>query len=721
MRDNQITLRRSKRLREKTEDDLKRTESDFKKTTTEKKLKPFKNSKTILPPKFSYKKQNQLKIRRSTRLQVKTQGKITKINNQSKLKEKDEIVNWSEWVAATATKNYLLDDGFLDVIQNKSSSVIKANPDYSKDIAKVVSSTTDTKGFVPSLLSYGNFFETKVVDLLKKDLGEKNTIDIHGNARSTERYRNTIKAINDGIPVIFQGVLRNYENKTYGVADIIIRSDWINKFLDINALSFEEYSIPASKLKGKYHYVIIDIKYKCLPLRSDGIHLRNDDNLKAYKSQLCIYNEALDKIQGYLPPHAFILGSKWKYTSKSRNFEGNSCFERLGKIDFLNLDESYIEKTRLAVEWVKNIRNNEYDLSKYPLERDELYPNMCNRHDYPYHAIKKTFAENNKDLTLLWNIGPKQRRIANSKGVYTWDDEKCSPETLGVTGKVKPRILRRILEANHSETRTIYPKYIENNYSDWKNLDGRKLELFVDFETTCSVFNELDDLPENKGLSLIFLIGAGFIHPITKEWTFVKFVVDEINESEENRICKEFVSFINILSEEFEIKDGISCWHYSNAEVSSWKRFEERNKNEYSVEWSDLLKVFLLEPIGIKGCLSYGLKVITKSFYEHGFIKTHYEDSCISDGADAAVGAFKANLECKKNGVLFSQHNLTQEIVKYNEVDCKVLQEILYYLRENHVDYSVAESIDYSVEENIDEEISKRKKRKILEFSDSDF
>ena len=293
-------------------------------------------------------------VRRSQRLknknvkQVPEQGHM--FNNEIGIPT-ETTIDWTQWIAATDTKNYMMDDGFLDLLQYKTNHVIKEKPEYAKDIGKMIGLSNNTSGFVPSLLGCGNLFETKVIQLLKTELGEKNTINIGGNhnARSEQKYKNTVSAIQRGIPLIFQGILRNYENKTYGVADIIIRSDWINKFLDVNALSRDELSIPAPKLKQNYHYVIIDIKYKCLPLRSDGIHLRNDANLKAYKSQLWVYNHALAKIQGYTPNYAFILGSKWKYTCKAENFEGSNCFERLGRIDFQDLDKSYIEKTDLAV------------------------------------------------------------------------------------------------------------------------------------------------------------------------------------------------------------------------------------------------------------------------------------------------------------------------------------------------------------------------------------
>ena len=635
--------------------------------------------------------------------------------NESLLKNQDEVIDWSSWFSATSTKNYLLDDGFLDILSTKSSSVINSNPDYSKDIGKMINLATNTTGFVPSLLNSGNTFERKVIELLTKELGVNNVRDIGGNynPRSTQKYRETINALNSGIPCIFQGILRNYDNNTYGVTDVLIRSDWINNFLDINALSQDELKVSAPKLNNpeknsvrfrrsknknvRYHYVVVDIKYKTLPLRSDGIHLRNDSIMKAYKSQLWVYNQALSKIQGYCPPYAFILGSKWKYTASNKTFKGNSCFERLGRIDYAKLDKEYIEKTRLAIEWLKDVKVNgdSWDLSKYPLPRDELYPNMCNRHDYPYHGIKRSFAENNSDLTLIWNIGPKQRRIANKNGIYTWEDKKCSPKTLGINGKMQSKVIGRILEANHSEVRNIYPKYVSNNFSDWKNQEGREIELYVDFETTCSVFSEMEELPLSTGEGLIFLIGAGYIHPITKEWTFNKFVVNSIDEDEEFRICQEFINFVDELKRTYNINKSLPLWHFSHAEPSFWKRAFERNNRKITktikrrsenMEWADLMKVFLIEPIGVKGCLSYNLKTLSKNFHKHGYISTTWdaEGSCV-DGADAAVGAFRANLECLKNRTSFADHSLTLDIIKYNEVDTKVLQEILDYLREHHI------------------------------------
>ena len=97
--------------------------------------------------------------------------------------------------------------------------------------------------------------------------------------------------------------------------------------------------------------------------------------------------------------------------------------------------------------------------------------------------------------------------------------------------------------------------------------------------------------------------------------------------------------------------------------------------------------MFRSEPIGIKGCLNYGLKTVAKTFHKHGYIKTIWDSgsNCL-DGADAAVGAYKIEKKTKILNIPFSSDPLSKEIVKYNEVDCKVLYEIIYYLRTYHID-----------------------------------
>jgi len=602
-------------------------------------------------------------------------------NKTKKVLTNDDVTDWKLWVAATSTRNYLLDDGFLDVLKENSGALTKVKQDYQNKFVETIG-RENSNSFVTSIMNQGIKFEKKVIQLLSQMVKPGDFVNIGGdiNPRSYDKYLKTLESIKSGIPVIYQGILRNYSNQTYGVPDLLIRYDYLAKIFK---------NPPKISKFPKNKYVVVDIKFKTLHFKCDGIHLRNDGPMKAYKSQLCVYNEALSIMQNYKSNCAFILGWKWKYVSKTVEYRGDNCFDKLGKIGYASGDKEFVQKTHEAIRWVRDVRQNswKWDLSKTPLPREELYPNMCNRYDYPYHSIKAKFAEDIEEISLVWKCGPKQRKIAHDNGIYSWKDPKCSAEAFGIGGEYTSTILDRILEANSSVSDIIVPKYISNNFCNWKNRG--QLEFFVDFEMTCSVFTEFDDLPYADGESLIFMIGVGYITP-GNEWIYKDFTVKYLTQSEELNICQEFLEYISQIAAEYESFESPALHHWSHAEPSAWKRAIQRHQID-SHYWSDLnwvddLKIFHNEPVGINGCLNFSLKNVAKTLHGHGCIKTTWDEygSC-ADGADAAVGAYKIDKEISKNNLLFTDHPLTSEIIRYNEVDCKVLQEIIEYLRGNHV------------------------------------
>ena len=50
----------------------------------------------------------------------------------------------------------------------------------------------------------------------------------------------------------------------------------------------------------------------------------------------------------------------------------------------------------------------------------------------------------------------------------------------------------------------------------------------------------------------------------------------------------------------------------------------------------------------------------------------------------AMVGAWRANGLAQNEGRKLLDYDIMKLIGKYNEVDCKVMQEILYYIRDKH-------------------------------------
>ena len=97
--------------------------------------------------------------------------------------------------------------------------------------------------------------------------------------------------------------------------------------------------------------------------------------------------------------------------------------------------------------------------------------------------------------------------------------------------------------------------------------------------------------------------------------------------------------------------------------------------------WYDLLRdVIQAEPVVVKGAFSFSLKSIARSMRANGLIATDWGDG-LADGAGAMAGAWNAAVEAKRRGVVLGDTDTMREVARYNEVDCRVMAEILDYLR----------------------------------------
>ncbi len=612
--------------------------------------------------------------------------------------------DWTQWVSATQTRNYLHNDPVLDWIKTNYSPFVTKNPVYTQKILKAVSSHKSHHNFTEFIMEQGNIFESQVIRLMCNKFGADMIKAIGGelNARSPDKVQETLDAMNQGVPFIHGGLLHNPENQTYGIPDLLVRSDWLNKLVTIKPLSKTEYRLSATRLTDplnlgkspKYHYRVVDVKFTTLSLRSDGVHLLNSRSFPAYKSQLWIYNEALARMQGYKPSEVYLLGRRWRFTSRGETFIGTSCFDRLGVINYITVDSDYPSRTLKAIQWVKDVNKEEsrnWNVLKVPLERPELYPNMSNSHDYPWHSVKKKMADEIGEITTLWMVGVKNRKRAHDSDVYKWTDPRCTTEVLGVNGEYTSRILKKMIDINRPRkkrrVRKIRPSRIKNNFQSWKN--PQKVEFYVDFETVNDILTDFSDMPAVKTTSLIFMIGVGHINPLSGKWSYCNFVVDSLTLKEEGRICSEFSKYIRREARIYGV-DQPDCIHWAPAENRFWNGAISRHSESddwcsWQWDWLDLMQVFKQEPIVIEGCMGFGLKKVAKAMYNHKFIKTTWnsESSCL-DGRSAMIGAWKAHKEAKARGTTMRQMPEMGEIAKYNEVDIKVMQEITQYLRKYH-------------------------------------
>ncbi|EQD50792.1 hypothetical protein B1B_11114, partial [mine drainage metagenome] len=145
-----------------------------------------------------------------------------------------------------------------------------------------------------------------------------------------------------------------------------------------------------------------------------------------------------------------------------------------------------------------------WNISSYPLDRVELYPNMCNTYDFPWHTVKKEIAKKNKELTSLWMVGPKNRNKALNDGIYSW--EQATPQALGINTPHRGNILQDILDINQQETKIINcPEFIDES---WKSKITSA--FYIDFEFYNGILGEIDDLYNQKVNNIIYLIGLGY-------------------------------------------------------------------------------------------------------------------------------------------------------------------------------------------------------------------
>ena len=161
--------------------------------------------------------------------------------------------NWTEWIAASDIYNCLSGNELIDWL-----NLYGEKHGYKKDIINY------KYNFNNYIKNKGIEFEESILNNLEKRFG-KYIIRIANSYEgySIEKYKKTKEAMSMGIPIICSGILHNNINKTYGIPDLIVRSDYINKITSNNIYPPSEICKP-SKFSVKWHYVILEIKYHSL-------------------------------------------------------------------------------------------------------------------------------------------------------------------------------------------------------------------------------------------------------------------------------------------------------------------------------------------------------------------------------------------------------------------------------------------------------------------------
>ena len=624
---------------------------------------------------------------------------------QNDEKSEDKKLDFDKLVSATKTRNYILDDGVLDFLDYYSRNPKKHSLTFNEIVGMESGYNTRSRNDSNLIqkMNYGSEtlgdmikeegvkYEKKVIEELInkiKDYNKDNkksikmvTIDTSPDILNNFEY--TKRLIKNGVEILYQPVLLNESDDTFGCPDLLVRSDILNDFFGSKYLEIDTNSID---INIGFTYIVIDIKHSHLDFNSDEKTLRNTETIKPYKSQLCIYNNALSKIQNYDHKMALVLGKS--YTIKG--IKSYDYMNKLGIIDYAERDKDYILKTADAVNWIRRVREDGkyWVLDPIPSVK-ELFPRMNNEKDGKWKDIKQKISENIGEITSVYYCGIKERKMAHTNSVYSWRDENCDSTTLGFSPNSNskiPKTIDKILNINRSEDIKVLPNRILTEKVEsfsWRDCQNNAVEFYLDFETMNSNFTELNGSISYDSV-FVFQVGVGHID-FDGNWVYKSFISNNRSKEGEKILFDNFFKHINEVVSSHGVGSNYHFVHWYPHEKICYDKLRAK-LNLPNIRFMDLSRLFREEPIVVKGSLRFKLKSISKALFNMGLIKTSWDlSSECNSGLAAMALANKLYSEAEINNEEVKEENkFMKEIIKYNEIDCKVLWEILVYLRENH-------------------------------------
>ena len=112
-------------------------------------------------------------------------------------------------------------------------------------------------------------------------------------------------------------------------------------------------------------------------------------------------------------------------------------------------------------------------------------------------------------------------------------------------------------------------------------------------------------------------------------------------------------------------------------------RVRHGNPDWPTLTWFDFLTCVLrAAPVTVRGAFDFSLKSLAKAMHAAGLIATTWGDGPV-DGMGAMVGAWWCDAEAARTDGSMRDFELMHEIERYNEVDCRVMAELVAWLRVN--------------------------------------
>lgn len=505
--------------------------------------------------------------------------------------------------------------------------------------------------FTEFIMEQGNRFETFVKNYMH-DICKTNGLRMHSFKYKPIHFDtmdDVLRVMKLGTDVLYNVPVIDPETGTKGIIDFLIRTDRIHYFFDITEDHFTTEELERPSTLGPFHYTVFDTKYTTGSLCSDGVHLNNDHSQRFMKLQLYIYSTILRILQGFVPNKAVIVCRKLSFTKKGIPIKRTHLRTTIGMVNIHQERDEMSQLYKYGRRWLNFVQKCSID------ELERTIPNTTVSSQYDND--KQKLVEQHRYVNGVSYCSVIHQCILEQHGIRNYLDERCTAELMGIPPS-KVSIVNSILEFQRQDTQTV-------SGLEHIHLPPNEDIVIMDFEVLSSVF--LDDISSLNcsAETLVFLIGIRTL--VDSQWCYIPFLMNQLCYEEEREI---FTKCAQFLAE----RPRTIVVHWSRAERTWWDMLCRRYGVENTLVFYDLHETFEETPVLIKGVTNNKLKPVVNKLYEHGLIRTNYTDSSITDGNQCSLEAFKYYTQHRNPSVINS-------IVRYNDIDCQVLQEIVECIR----------------------------------------
>ena len=148
--------------------------------------------------------------------------------------------DWPQWVSAGKTRNWMLDDPLIDWLQ-----LYGKTRDYL--LKQELAGYDEDLDFLEFIFDKGREFETGILRLFQAQHDVTTVAQDYREISSLSKAEETFKAMKQGLPIIYQAVLWDAHNLTYGSPDFLVRSDVLRELFP-ESISEQDAAVSAPDL-----------------------------------------------------------------------------------------------------------------------------------------------------------------------------------------------------------------------------------------------------------------------------------------------------------------------------------------------------------------------------------------------------------------------------------------------------------------------------------------